>query len=287
MPALLSRIIEDQAGALRSDILSSHRSFAKRVAKEVYEEQKADHAATFGARQDRAGWPIAAGALLVAVLLLGIFFVQMRAERDGLRADRDRLAASVESSQMLSTELAVAAKNAESVDDASGNAAFQRVLGPLTWAINQAGAVPFDERPLNAARTEQLGQLLDQLRAADFRGTVRVETHLGEFCMVSDAAGVYSLADPEAPLTACAFIGHPLDNSTLLGDRQTEAFRTFLNESPLINGSGITLEFIAQDRVGSAPRLAYPVNAETAGDWNRVAAQNNRVEYTLLPDDAG
>jgi hypothetical protein len=28
----------------------------------------------------------------------------------------------------------------------------------------------------------------------------------------------------------------------------------------------------------------FPANLQTAGEWNRIAEQNNRVEYSLVPN---
>ena len=80
-------------------------------------------------------------------------------------------------------------------------------------------------------------------------------------------------------------MGHPLDNSNLLSDRRTPGFERFLAEMPAFEASGINLEFIARQRVDSVPKVPYPAAPVTAGEWNRIAAQNNRVAFSLLASD--
>ena len=134
-------------------------------------------------------------------------------------------------------------------------------------------------------RVDQISWLMLRLSDAGFEGTVRIESHLGAFCLVSDTTGIYQLQNPEAPFTACSFIGHPLDGSRLLSDRQTSHFEFFRAASPVLADSGIELDVVVRDRSDSEPRVPYPANPQTAGDWNRIAAINNRLEYSLQPDE--
>ena len=287
--ALLTRILEDQHSALRSDILGSHRNFAKQVANEVYERQNADRMSMLEEQPERyagVAWPVLTVTFALALIVLGAMFLQVRAERDAVRQNLDSLMTVVESERSSSSALNEELVNDIGQERARSESAFRELLGVLTWTMNQSGAVYYDERPLNEVRTEQIRGLLLQLSNAGFQGTVRVESHLGEFCLTIDSAGIYQLAEPELPFTSCAYIGHPLDDSSLLSDRQTPSFEAFLAESPLVNGSGIDLDLIMRSRLDSVPRVPYPAEPESAGEWNQVAALNNRVEYSLLSDDS-
>jgi hypothetical protein len=79
-------------------------------------------------------------------------------------------------------------------------------------------------------------------------------------------------------------IGHPLQQLPSLGERQSIAFANFLATSPLVNNSGISIELIPD--FDSPPRVDYPPlhHDVTAHEWNRIAAANNRVEVSLIPD---
>ena len=135
----------------------------------------------------------------------------------------------------------------------------------------------------NDARAELLRDLLGHLTAIGFHGRVRIESHLGEFCLVNDASGDLVLAAPDTPVEACALIGHPQDDSTFVADRQSVAFAEFLDTSPLLADAGITVELIAHDRARSLARLPIGGQTSRAGDWNRIAERNNRLEFSLIP----
>jgi CheY-like chemotaxis protein len=279
---LVTRILEDQHVSLRADILQSHKDFAKQVAAEVYAQQRADReaqATTAPAEPERRfasqiGAPLAAICLTAAIIVLAVLYWRTLEERNAALGALDAAASS-----------AAAVENAVRAADAAARAraetASPELLGTLTWAVNETGNVGFDELPFDASRAEQLRGLLDRLATARFRGTVVLESHLGQFCLVSDETGSYRLADPDSPLAACTLFGHPLDDSSFAAERQTPEFREFLETTSL--PPGIELRIVAHDRTTSVPRMAYPEDAETAGAWNAVAARNNRVEYSLVP----
>jgi len=286
--ALVTRILEDQHSALRSDMLRSNRSFARQVAAEIFERQR-DLAARQSAEEavpaeDEAQRPRASGSgmglmlvLVTGLLILGGWVWLLNEE---VKALPERLATVIANRPPLR---AVAVEAVAAADAAEAGPSAGGLLRALSWALNRDGAVGFDEVPLNPVRTAELRELLQLLQAAGFRGTLRLDLHLGQFCLVSDDAGRYRLAPPELPLTRCAFIGHPLDDSSFLSERQSNAFEAFVSQSALLQSSGIELDVVALDRLESLPREAYPAAAETAGEWNRIAARNHRIEYSLRP----
>jgi hypothetical protein len=157
------------------------------------------------------------------------------------------------------------------------------MVGALEWALGQGGSIPYGELAFDGRRLEMLRELLSQLVALDFRGVVRLESYLGEFCLVQDGAGGYELPRGAMPLERCEFIGHPLDDSDLVSDRQSVAFANFLATSPLVNEAGIDVQIVAHDRTRNSRRAQFPAGVRTAGEWNRIAERNNRVEFVLLP----
>jgi len=282
VPALLERILEDQRSLMRSDLISSQRSFAQQVANEVYERQRDDFEALRQREPDSRGVlgaPVLAGILAVSTALLAILFATARSERD---AARDALLNEQFGNPAPARAPSPASLAAAVSPDAGRGAAGEDFMDALTWALNETGGVPFGEVPFNAERGEQLLALMDRLVAAGFEGTIRIESHLGEYCLAVDANGLYRLADPDTPVSGCALIGHPLDDSSSLAERQTPRFETMAEDALLTGGEVIDLELVANDRPNSLPRIPYPVNAGLAGDWNRIAAEHNRVEYSLI-----
>ena len=95
--------------------------------------------------------------------------------------------------------------------------------------------------------------------------------------------------DPEKLMLRgeCSRFGHPLDASVSVGDRQSLSFANFLSSSPLVNDGPVRVDVVAHGRDDSLRRHPYPASLATAGEWNAIARRNNRVQYTLLPDEPG
>jgi len=286
--ALVTRVLEDQHQSLQADILQSHRDFARQVAAEIHQQQQASAQPEMPATSTPVADQKPASQTLVSLLMVGLTAVsivlaglywQLLTERDVLRDRLTAATAALESAQEA-TALAI---------DSAARAGAQRpaadLLQTLTWAINQQGQVPFAQPAFNADRASALRALLSRLAAAGFRGVVQLASHLGSFCLITDDAGAYQLAPDELPLVDCAFIGHPLGESSTVSERSSEDFLSDLQGDRLDSPPGIRLEFIAHDSISSVPKVAYPMDAEVAGSWNAVAQRNNRVELTLLAEE--
>lgn len=284
--AVVSRILEDQRSELRSDILGSYQNFSRQIADEVHKQLREDQ--QFGlielefVRNSRRRWQFLSAALGLVLILMLVQFMQLRTERNNVYDDLADTRAALEEERQASIsigeQLTATATTAQSLAEAANSELFNSLIRDM----NASGAIPFAERPFNETRVDEIGWLILRLSEAGFQGTVRIESHLGAFCLVSDISGMYQLENPEKPFSSCSFIGHPLDNSTLLSDRQTSSFEFFRAASPMLVDSEIELDVVIHDRAGSVPRVPYPDNAETVGDWNRAAAQNNRLEYSLV-----
>ncbi|MEN8205946.1 MAG: response regulator [Pseudomonadota bacterium] len=154
----------------------------------------------------------------------------------------------------------------------------------ITWAINQSSPYDIREEAYNNRRLTIIQELITRLQALGFTGTVQLHSHLGEYCLIGDEVNGYTLPPPDLPATNCTLIGHPLQQLPSLGERQSIAFANFLATSPLVNNSGISIDLVPH--LYSRPRVSYPPQHQdvTSFEWNRIAAANNRVEVTLIPD---
>ena len=161
----------------------------------------------------------------------------------------------------------------------------QRLLAFKTveWAINQTQEFPYGEVPFGGNRLTQLQELVQQLSAAGFRGTIRLESHVGEFCLlhmpVPDGSGAnWTVAPPELHLTDCNALGQSQQQSQAMSAAESAAFKRFVGELP----DGIRVETVP---LGSAePIRDYPNDPNvSAGEWNRVAQRNQRVQIVLQP----
>ena len=154
----------------------------------------------------------------------------------------------------------------------------------ITWAINQSSPYDIREEAYSDRRLTIIQELITRLQALGFSGTVQLHSYLGEFCLSGDEVNGYTLPPPDLPAPSCTLIGHPLHQLPSLGERQSIAFANFLATSPLVNNSGISIDIVPH--LYSRPRVPYPPQHQGVStfEWNRVAAANNRVEVTLIPD---
>ena len=286
--ALVTRVLEDQHLTLRSDVLKSNREFARQVADEIFRKQQSDAALTNLEAEPKkthglgATLGVAALAVLPALLFL-VLFLQMKEQRNAALAESSERSAAVQ--EQLNAAESETSNLLSDIDTQRREATVRFIgfLGALQWALNRDSHVPFGETMLNDARMDRLNELLTHLVSLGFEGTVRLELHLGQYCLADQEDGTWQLAAPETQVGECRLVGHPLDNSVSASERQSLAFANFLAVSPLINESGIDVEVVAHGRSDSVPRIPYSARLATAGQWNAVAERNNRVEFILLP----
>ncbi len=151
----------------------------------------------------------------------------------------------------------------------------EQVLQALEWAANQSGPFDFQTVPFDDARAELLTGLTMQLRETGFTGTLRLESHVGDFCMVSTNDG-WKLAPDSMPADDCDQRGWaPVEAEA----RSAEQSVQFANRLGALEDDGsISIEIVALGNL--VPLVSYPAAGAgvTAGEWNEAALRNNRVE---------
>lgn len=157
----------------------------------------------------------------------------------------------------------------------------QPMLDTVAWALNQHAQYGPQEEPLSDARLVQLRELVARLAAAGFQGTIRLETHVGEFCMVRDERGDYRMPSDTLPIQRCEIVTYPAGQAAALGQRQSGAFARYLADRRPSN----RIQIAVVSHGTSRPLVTYPesTNLQTAGDWNQIARLNQRVEIVLQP----
>jgi CheY-like chemotaxis protein len=152
-------------------------------------------------------------------------------------------------------------------------------LETLGWALNQHNQYGWNEEPLGDARLNHAQELVTRLTAAGFRGSVRLESHLGEFCLARDEQGQLRLPEDTMPFTRCEVVTYPPAQAALQSGRQSAAFARFVAQT-----TG-PVRVVVAPQGASKPLVNYPASAsvQTAGEWNAVARLNQRVEIVLVP----
>lgn len=221
------------------------------------------------------------GLYTTLLLLPAIWYWQQYRHADQRWAD-----AQIEISQ-LKSDVQHAANDDATQQLRDNLAAQQRLLrtrtraltNALAWAVNLQGQYDYDQLPLGDERLLLLRELMTRLNAAEFQGVVRIETYVGEFCLVRDEQGAYRLPPRNLPFSRCEVVTHSPEYAALLGRRQSTEFARFLAEpSP-----NIQIDIVS--RGNSRPLTPYPDRSlvQTAGEWNQIARQNNRTDISIIP----
>jgi hypothetical protein len=157
------------------------------------------------------------------------------------------------------------------------------LLKTLEWSLNRNAPYEFGELPFGDERLTLLSQLVSDLTTAGFEGVLRLESHVGQFCLARTAADEYRLAPDNTPLTECDFLGRDREHAVALGNGQSLAFANFISSSPLLHGGKIRVEIVSHGV--DEPLHDYPPQNSTlkANQWNTIAARNNRVDTMIIP----
>lgn len=219
-----------------------------------------------------ARWPLIAAIIALALLptvILAVLYSRTAASTKLLMQSKQRLAAVVVEQQSQLTTLRQAAA-----------AAAQMAAAPVVGAAVEP--VPYGETPLAGARLEHLRNLVDQLQAQGFRGKVTVVSYVGEFCLTGNGIEGYSVAADDLPWKRCDLVGNPFEDGLVTAQRQSLAFANLLSTIRQQSANGLSVEV---SYAGRRPAAPYPddnrLTKITAGEWNRIAAQNNRVEFGI------
>ena len=122
----------------------------------------------------------------------------------------------------------------------------------------------------------------ERWRRQGFHGRILAESFVGDFCLTGNAYEGFSVADPDLPLAKCALVGNPHDDGLSPAQRQSVAFANFTAGLRQRTNGAIVVEVM---NGGRTDPVQYPEQREgmTAGQWNGVATQNNRVEFRVIP----
>jgi CheY-like chemotaxis protein len=287
----LQQAIRDQLAEQRRFLLATFEAFARRMSGEFREaSEKAPPAPVVEVptpEPPRAPWwPVALTGLLAAVpaAILGYLLWQAAERSSGLARELAESKAEV----AAANEAVASARRVELAALAAVTAASAATATPAPGAMAGESKVveyvPYGEVPLSGARLERLRALASTVQSHEFRGRILVETHTGDFCLAGSAADGYALADAKLPSADCVVVGNPFDDALSMAQRQSVDFANFAATLRRRSNGAIEVETVDAGRRDPVP---YPKQGEgsTAGDWNAVAAQNNRVEFRLVPEE--
>jgi hypothetical protein len=143
--------------------------------------------------------------------------------------------------------------------------------------------VPYGEIAFDHSRLDTLRDMLLKLEAQGFHGVVKIISSAGMFCLSGNATDGYVQAVPTLPLSRCDMIGNPLDEALSGQQRQSLAFANLVAGVKQRTSGAITVALESTGTTHAATPYPTRTDSLTAGEWNRIAAANNRVEFAAEP----
>jgi CheY-like chemotaxis protein len=212
-------------------------------------------------------WIIAGAALAVALASTSLWWRSVRS-LETLSAQVAQLAHQQAGTAALAAPALVAAAPAA----AAVAAVETKPIGVL---------VPYGAEVLGGARLEVIGKLLERLVRQNATGVVEIRSFAGRFCLMGNGTDGYSLAPEELLYSRCDVLGNPSDEALTATQRVPLALANLIAQARSSTHGALDV----QVSVGDPSRLALaypPVAADlTAGEWNRAASANNRIEIRL------
>ena len=279
------QLVKDQLGEQRRFVLATFEAFARRMSHEIKEGlAKVPVAPVFESSlpppPQRQWWPVTLTALLAAVpaIILGWLYWQTFLANQQLAGDLVKAQSATAAAQAAATAAAVAAMPAGALP---GVTAIDGRGGPPPGPI-ATEYVAYGETPLANARLDRLRGLAATLEAQRFRGRIRIESFVGDFCLTGNAGEGYSVADTDMPAQKCDLVGNPFEDALAAAQHQSVDFANFAATLRQRTGGAISVDVV---NAGRRSQLVYPEQGEraTAGERNTIAAQNNRVEFRVIP----
>lgn len=285
MQQSVNQLVRDQLAEQRRFMLATFEAFARRMSSEIKDgiakATPPPAEPVVPPPPPTPWWPMVLTGLLAVVpaAILGFLYWQSQLAQAGLSrelADAKAQAASAEAK----------ARAALTPPPAAGAAGFSSFgapsSGPPGTGPLAVEYVPYGEAPLANARLERLRMLATTLEGEQFRGRIVVESFIGDFCLSGSAAEGFTVAEATLPTQQCDLVGNPFEDALSPAQRQSVTFANFAATLAQRTAGAITVETVT---AGRRNPIEYPEQREgsTAGEWNAVAAQNNRVEFHVIP----
>jgi len=284
----LETAVKDQAVDIRRFIVASLDSFSTRIIGEVRNAMpiQANDPIAPPPSPPKSPWPWMAGILgaSLAAIAFAAGWVGTRNELAGARAELAGLKSSNAELQRARLDLDAAMKDlsaALAAANSSAQASAPSGANSSSAPPSRIEPVPYGEIAFDRSRLEVLRDLLLKLEAQGFHGVVKISSSAGLFCLTGNGTDGYAPAAATLLVNRCDLIGNPLDEALSGQQRQSLAFANLVAGVRQRTAGAIT---VALESVGTAhPSTPYPPRSDAlaAGEWNKAAAANNRVEFAV------
>jgi CheY-like chemotaxis protein len=314
---LTDTALREQFAELRRALVASIDTQSERIASDVrtmLQDALPSYAsADTPRREGRSAWIIASIALVAALASAGLWWHEagMREQLDAqlVELKREALAPPVAAAapaagtpDLMTTPLPGEPQDpalSGASDDAgvngisqpravattNGSAASAGAVGSPATTANEGkpviSAVPYGDDALSGPRLEMLRQVFTRLAARNYRGVVEVRTFPGRYCLVGNANEGFSVAPEELLFARCNALGNPHEESLQPAQRESLGFANLAAEFRSPAHGALDIQLASGDASGTLMQYPQVSGALTAGEWNRAAAANNRIEIRL------
>jgi CheY-like chemotaxis protein len=284
------QMLKHHENVLRDDIEASVARLLREAGAYRNSAEDAGDQNFFGEKSSRNTSSISTGLSVAALIVVAvIFFWFYQDTRSHWQTIYEQNTALLE--MLESTQSQQAGQDAISGDFADVPVAvnrFAETVASLEWNVNQGGIYGPQDIPLDDRRMVVIDGLIDQLRSIGFYGVLQIDSHVGNFCDVRGPDGTFASAPDDLSVSECDRIGLTVEDAQILSAKQSVAFANYLAAN---EGASVQDIRIQVNALGNAsPLYPYPAGSlggGLAGEWNKVAQQNNRVRIRLLADPGG
>ncbi len=283
--------VKEQSVDLRRFIVASLDSFATRIVSDVRHDRPPppEPMPPPAPPPSHLPWALSLAAVGIVAVAFAASWLTTRSELAGVRAQLSGLAAANGELQRTRTDLSATVKDLTAAVAGTNSGVIGSALGAngVVPFASRAEPVPYGEIPFDRTRLDVLREFLARLESQGFRGVVRITNLAGMFCLSGNVADGFAPAAASLPLSKCDLIGNPFEDSLSGQQRQSLAFANLIASVRQRASGAITIDL--ESGGTSRNSTPYPTRTEglTAGEWNRVAAANNRVEFVAESSQPG
>jgi hypothetical protein len=141
--------------------------------------------------------------------------------------------------------------------------------------------VPYGSEALGGTRLETIRQLAYRLARENVAGVVDVKTFAGRFCLVGNSVDGFSLAPDEMLFAKCDLVGNPLEDALSPAQHTPLALANLAGDVRHSSRGALQVQSSVGDPAVVAVQYPPMSSDLTAGEWNRAATANNRVEIRV------
>jgi CheY-like chemotaxis protein len=281
---LTDTALREQFAELRRALVASIDTQSERITSDVrmllQDAMPNFQEPAYSSRESRAPWILASLALAVALASAGLWWHEARLRQDlveQLAQLRSQSPPALVAPSAGSAATTPAKEDGAAAGKPGGGAGPASVEDRKTVII----PVPYGEDALSGSRVETLRQMMRRLAYRHVQGVVEVRTYPGRFCLVGNATEGFSVAPEDTPFSKCNAVSNPHEDSLQPAQRESLGFANLANEYRVETGGVLTIQLLPGDAASTA--VAYPQGSSSllAGEWNKAAAANNRIEVRL------